>query len=449
MAKAAKSIKDKDQRISFLNDLNGVSGAWSELCFHKTTTLFIKKWSLVQSAASSLEKLRKEWLNPRLCRFYRGAAEGYSMNNNGLEAYNKVLKDSCTFHERLPINQLLPAMGKWIGDQSHRRDPQNINFLEFALEPEIKLMDVTEGYNLARKKIKLIQLQGHYICVNDNRIQGNVFDRNMANAIFTQYRECNWKTLDQYNAFQSQVHVITPDRKCNCYQFGKKFKCAHVECVKIMIDRAVVPEAAKIIPLHVRRKPGRPKQALGRYVRQDYAPDFANDDDDDNDHDDDEGDDYGGMDDDSNDFGGTDDNAGSISAIGSSVSATSAASAPAASTSSASASASYATYSPAPRPASGHTSSSRAYTPSAYTSASAASASTASASTASASTASCRPRCNYESKYEHNSKKQKIHYSSHEALEVVDIASETDGSQSGIDYESHNEYEGMSQEEYF
>lgn len=95
MSHKADNIKGKIFKATFRNDLNGLSGAWSEICFRKVSQLFIDKWSLL--AEDVIDYLKKLWMTQRLRRFYRGAADGYAMNNNGLEAYNKVLKDSGTF----------------------------------------------------------------------------------------------------------------------------------------------------------------------------------------------------------------------------------------------------------------------------------------------------------------------------------------------------------------
>ena len=292
MSKKGESIKGKIPKATFKNDLNGVSGAWSEECFTKVAQLFIDKWSLVESATSCIDHFKNEWMSQRLCRFYRGAAEGFVMNNNGLESYNKVLKDTGTFHERLPVNQLLPALQSWIGNESHRRDPVNVNVIPIALVPDYELKDKTDGYVLAISKLKFIQIDGHFIAVKNNKIQGENINREIANNILRQYQEYSWNSYDQFIAFQHNVSVITPDRRCNCYDFGRRFKCAHTECIKIVVDKEAIPEDAHNIKLHGRRKSGRPAKAKGKYVIQDYAMNVA---------DPDEGDDYY-MDDDANDY---------------------------------------------------------------------------------------------------------------------------------------------------
>jgi hypothetical protein len=86
MEKKTKTIKSKNVRASFLGDLNHLSNAVSEECFDKVVKLFKAKWRAIPDATVALDHFEKEWLNHRLTRFYRGAAEGFAMNNNGLEA---------------------------------------------------------------------------------------------------------------------------------------------------------------------------------------------------------------------------------------------------------------------------------------------------------------------------------------------------------------------------
>lgn len=162
-------------------------------------------------------------------------------------------------------------MQKWIGNESHRRDPDNVNLIPIALVPDFELKDVTDGYILAISKLKFIQIDGHFISVNKNKIGGETINRDIATHILRQYQECSWNFYDEYMAFQHNVSVITPDRQCNCYDFGRRFKCAHTECLKILVDKHPIPEDADTVKLHGRRKPGIPKKVEGKYVIQDYA----------------------------------------------------------------------------------------------------------------------------------------------------------------------------------
>ena len=122
MTKSVTSIKCRNLRKSFLDDLACISNASTEACFKKVSLLFLEKWEEVEGAEKPYNKMKDYWLSDRLTRFYRGAAEGFVMKNNGLEATNRVFKDECTLRERMPIMEMLPAIVDWIGNVSLRRD---------------------------------------------------------------------------------------------------------------------------------------------------------------------------------------------------------------------------------------------------------------------------------------------------------------------------------------
>jgi hypothetical protein len=163
MSKAANSIKDKQIRNTFKYEITNLADAWSKECFDKVVPLFTAKWLAIPDAKVATEHFQKVWLSERLCRFYRGAAQGNVMNNNGLEATNKVLKDRATLRELLPILHLLPAVKKWLEEQSSYRNPANVNFIPFAPDaPVMLLKDFTEGYNEVRLKQKIFHIEDHY-----------------------------------------------------------------------------------------------------------------------------------------------------------------------------------------------------------------------------------------------------------------------------------------------
>ena len=274
MEKSAKTIKGKDLRASFLADLNSLSNAGSKDCFDKVVILFKKKWGPIESARVPLNHLVKEWLNQRLTRFYRGSAEGYAMNNNGLEGTNKIIKDAGTFHELMPLLEFLPTMSGWIGKQSYRRNPENINCIPIAYVPSVlNTKEMTDGHILYRSKKNFRKVEDHFISITRKTKKNVQLTLLEAENIFKTYCESSYKSMDSYNSFQKYVHVITPDRRCNCYEFGRKFKCPHATCVRILIDKIQVPQIAKSVPLSCNRKPGRPPMALGRYDVQDFAQD--------------------------------------------------------------------------------------------------------------------------------------------------------------------------------
>ena len=115
MAKSVNSIKNRFLRKSLLNDLACISNAMTEDCFKKVSLHFLKKWETVLGAEKPYNKMKDIWLSDRVTRFYRGAAEGCVMSNNGLESTNRVFKDECTVRERMPVLEMVPAVVEWIG----------------------------------------------------------------------------------------------------------------------------------------------------------------------------------------------------------------------------------------------------------------------------------------------------------------------------------------------
>ena len=208
-----------------MDDVDSLSNAKSKDCFDKLVILFRNKWADVEEATIPYERI-EFWFNVRLNRFNRGAAEGFVMNNNGLEATNRVFKDECTFHDRMPILEFLPAVREWMSKVSNRRDPSNPNAVKFAMiAPDLDTKDMTDGYELVKLKVKFIKFKDHSIAVRNNKLSGKEFDIDIAKYLYEKYRESTYVSLSDYQSFQKDVYIITPDRRCNCYTFGRQFKC--------------------------------------------------------------------------------------------------------------------------------------------------------------------------------------------------------------------------------
>ena len=96
-----------------------VALSWSEEYFDHVVTLFIKKWEDNNTAwvienpgkpstiIESLENFKSSWLDIKVRKWYRGAAEGHVINYNGLESLNAVLKNEVTKHKLFPFSDFL------------------------------------------------------------------------------------------------------------------------------------------------------------------------------------------------------------------------------------------------------------------------------------------------------------------------------------------------------
>lgn len=192
---------DVDLKKMFLQDLNTLSNAHSDQSFEVVLALFVTKWEAIPAANSLIAYLKKVWFTDRLKGFYRGAADGMCMNNNGLEGTNRVLKDTGTFHEQMPILEFLPALKAWIGAESCRRHPENVNCIPFALVPDIGTKDLTDGYALLQVEMDFVRIQEHYLSVNDNTIEGKRFTPEIAKLLYEQYMSNTFLSFDHYSSF--------------------------------------------------------------------------------------------------------------------------------------------------------------------------------------------------------------------------------------------------------
>ncbi len=81
---------EKEHKDKILEDLNILSTSITEEVFEVALPLFIKKWKLMKKPAvtKAMDHFKKEWIGneSRYSRWYRGAAPGCVMNNNGLES---------------------------------------------------------------------------------------------------------------------------------------------------------------------------------------------------------------------------------------------------------------------------------------------------------------------------------------------------------------------------
>jgi hypothetical protein len=161
----------------------------------------------------------------------------------------------------------------WIRSESCRRDPDNVNCIPFALVPDIATKELTDRYALMQVAMAFIRIQDHSISVEDNTVEGNPFTPEIARLLYDPYRSNALDPFDHYDSFQHKVHVVTPCRKYNCYQYGREFKCPHTIGIAILVDKIYVPDVAKGVLLGCKRQSGRPKVALDRYHIQDNSID--------------------------------------------------------------------------------------------------------------------------------------------------------------------------------
>jgi hypothetical protein len=104
-----KFVHKHEWEVELLHDIKMISIAWTDLCFQRLLILFRQKWMSDVYATSNngvknfIEYFFKQWTSSRIHNWFRGAALNHTLNNNGMEACNKVIKDDITQHHLLPL----------------------------------------------------------------------------------------------------------------------------------------------------------------------------------------------------------------------------------------------------------------------------------------------------------------------------------------------------------
>lgn len=90
-----------------LNDLRILQLSCSEEIFERNSKLFLKKW--MKKEPDFVKYFNKQWLGVHK-NWYEGAAEYTPSTNNGLEAFNGVIKSNYTFRNRLKFAEFIDVM---------------------------------------------------------------------------------------------------------------------------------------------------------------------------------------------------------------------------------------------------------------------------------------------------------------------------------------------------
>ncbi|XP_028175937.1 uncharacterized protein LOC114364130 [Ostrinia furnacalis] len=269
-AHAKKNIKtkleqtvDKKKQNDILEDIECLQAATSSQDFDIASELFIKKW---ENERVFIAYFKEEWLLKNR-HWYLGASPGSPATNNALEATNKVIKDTHTLRERIPLSRFLIVATTIVTEWS-----QNKGIDSFATSYSVKLPDWTQAYQWVKMDIKVTILQ------SDTDTKTYLIQSTNKNTQKHKYAfiERTWKTFDQYKQiYFSHWKLIMPknsnmwaDSKCSCPKFAKKYMCKHVIGLAIRLKFVTVPLEAKNIQIGQKRKRGRPTKAKRALIIQ-------------------------------------------------------------------------------------------------------------------------------------------------------------------------------------
>lgn len=111
-AHVARAIRQKCKAKGFeseiMADIDVIHLSSSRKIFNYATKLFIKKWKK-RGCPEFCAYLKKKWIDKN-SNWFEGVASYTPSTNNGLEAYNNVIKKFETFRERLPFGRFVKML---------------------------------------------------------------------------------------------------------------------------------------------------------------------------------------------------------------------------------------------------------------------------------------------------------------------------------------------------
>jgi hypothetical protein len=245
---ACKSAVQKSVKTEFLEDIKCIHNAWSKRVKVKAISLFRLKWNAkciepgLEYMSHILQNFLDSWVDKVRTSLWSVCDVTNCMNadNNGLESFNKVIKEDITHHVQLPLMQLYENIGVFLQTHSvEHNDGVGVLFTRpFKTEPQPTVGDYRLSYEVATSnsvqyKIKMCKTTG--ICITLNSRANLNLNTDTFRELLHQYKELHWETFDEYKAFKFKVYVIENIDgrfRCSCDFFAKKHHCYHEYAVR-------------------------------------------------------------------------------------------------------------------------------------------------------------------------------------------------------------------------
>ena len=144
-----KSVKNVDHRKEILSDIVQIQSLPTEDTFRKAISLFFIKWANMSADVETfLEYFRNEKIEKHGA-WYEAVKTGHwcPTNSNGIECFNRLIKDQQTFRERWPLGRFTGRILEMVHNWSYERDSEtNPNAKIFHTVPVIDLKLWKQAY---------------------------------------------------------------------------------------------------------------------------------------------------------------------------------------------------------------------------------------------------------------------------------------------------------------
>jgi hypothetical protein len=285
----AAVLNNREDQHNFIKDIDVLSLCTNDVLFESVKTLFIKKWQIPQPAEGAplrlantirntlVDYVNSQWFTGANTKWYSGVNRNTCMNNNSLEATNKVLKDEITNYLLLPFMAFISKMDEWLRKHSLARDTNRQYGTRFILFNDITIATTlwNDAINWLKDKDNLFfdvdddEIKT-YVCLAYRTIGKKSFTKNKAKHLYEEFKTRPWKSFDKYATFSNNVYIIQASRfrkekfTCTCHDNVKQFTCKHSLAIAMKINKLQPPLLQSIAS---NKKRGRPPKLGTAYTR--------------------------------------------------------------------------------------------------------------------------------------------------------------------------------------
>jgi len=209
-----------------------------------------------------LNSFEKQWTR-HLKGWFEGYTPGKPSTKNGLESWNLVIKNECTFKQRHNLGKFLSILeNDMINFWSKERNPDNVNCRNFEDDFAINLPLYTSAFQWTSsiKTENIIKLKhqekSYYFTHEDLQFK---LRKDRVQDYLSKKQNVSWKDFKEYqescSIYQTYIDKTNwRNSKCICREFQKNHICLHIIGIAYRYKLLEIPEAAKIIPIGLKRK---------------------------------------------------------------------------------------------------------------------------------------------------------------------------------------------------
>lgn len=254
----------KHKQDEVLRDIDSLHEAQNRAMFEKASRLFIEKY---ENYTEFVEYFELQWLKLHP-NWFAGASVDQGIKapgtNNGLEVFNRTIKDEKTLRVRLPLPQFFNLLLVWIESWARRYDA-GASVYHHSVEIDLPLQTKAYQWVKTKKEVRKHRLGGFYMVPASPDLTLKNWKQTLRYDTFDEYSENVFKGWSTRVSEDSEIQI---NSNCNCPSFLANYMCKHIVgiaiCLKIFEPRL----EARQVPVGEKRKRGRPKLAKKALLKQ-------------------------------------------------------------------------------------------------------------------------------------------------------------------------------------